>query len=283
MTAWPDPFADELIAAVTTFAREPSRQARADRQRVAGARAHGRRRGPAGRVRRRIRVRRAPRRPGERLRGGGPRHGHAARRRAGAGGLPRAGRALPGPPAAAARRRRRRASSRDSDAQRDGRRGDDRPRTRAPSGSDEILRDVREAVHSAGCCEGAARRHPGSSATPTSACSPSTTFVRAPTAPTRSSVDPGVARVPDAARRRARACALSCPRGRHAVIEQLQGRLHALGEELIGQVAIGQRPGQLQGADHQSEERERVGSGSLGVCGVQACRDIVGGGELLRR
>ena len=36
--------------------------------------------------------------------------------------------------AAAARRRRRRASSRDGDAQRDGRRGDDRPRTRAHPG-----------------------------------------------------------------------------------------------------------------------------------------------------
>ena len=83
-------------------------------------------------------------------------------------------------------------------------------------------------------------------------------------------------------RRRARACALpSRPRGRHAVIEQLQGRLHALGEELIGQVAIGQRPGQLQGADHESEERERVGSRCVGVLRLQAGRDVVGGGELL--
>ena len=69
-----------------------------------------------------------------------------ARRRAGAGGLPRAGRALPGPPRAAAWRRRRRASSRDGDvsamvgavmiA-----------RALGPTlGSDEILRDVRAAV-----------------------------------------------------------------------------------------------------------------------------------------
>ena len=84
-------------------------------------------------------------------------------------------------------------------------------------------------------------------------------------------------------RRRARACALSSrPRGR-AVVEQLQGRLHALGEELIGQVAVGQRPGQLQGADQQSEERERVGSRRVGVVRLQAGRDVVGGGEELRR
>ena len=45
-------------------------------------------------------------------------------------------------------------------------------------------------------------------------------------------------------RRRARAGALSSrPRGRPAVVEQLQGRFHTALEELIGQVAVGQRPG----------------------------------------
>jgi hypothetical protein len=52
---------------------------------------------------------------------------------------------------------------------------------------------------------------------------------------------------------------------RHPIVDQLQGRLDALGEELIGQVAVGQRPGQLQRADHESEERERVGSRRVGV------------------
>src|SRR5215204_5441036 len=66
----------------------------------------------------------------------------------------------------------------------------------------------------------------------------------------------------------------SCP-----VVEQLQGRLHALGEELIGQGAVGQRPGQLQGADQQAEEGERVGSRRVGVVRLQAGRDVVGGGE----
>jgi hypothetical protein len=47
----------------------------------------------------------------------------------------------------------------------------------------------------------------------------------------------------------------SCP-----IVEQLQGPLYAAGEELVGQVAGGQRSGELQGADHHSEDRERVGS-----------------------
>lgn len=55
----------------------------------------------------------------------------------------------------------------------------------------------------------------------------------------------------------------SCP-----VVEQPQGRFHAVGEELIGQVAVCQRPGELQGAEHQSKECERVGPSRLGVCRV---------------
>ena len=62
-------------------------------------------------------------------------------------------------------------------------------------------------------------------------------------------------------------------------MEQLQGRFHTALEELIGQVAVGQRPGQLQGADQQAEERERVGSRRVGVLRLQAGRDVVGGGE----
>jgi len=54
------------------------------------------------------------------------------------------------------------------------------------------------------------------------------------------------------------------------VVEQLQGGLHAPGEQLIGQVAVGQRPGELQGADHQPEDRERVLPSSPDVCRVQA-------------
>jgi hypothetical protein len=34
-----------------------------------------------------------------------------------------------------------------------------------------------------------------------------------------------------------------------------QGRLHAAGEELIGLLAVGQCPGEWQGADHQPEDR----------------------------
>jgi hypothetical protein len=49
------------------------------------------------------------------------------------------------------------------------------------------------------------------------------------------------------------------------VVQQFQRRLDSRREELIGQVAVAQRPRELQGADHQSEERERVDSSSLGV------------------
>ena len=62
----------------------------------------------------------------------------------------------------------------------------------------------------------------------------------------------------------------SCP-----VVQQLHGRLDAAGEELIGQVAVCERPGELQRAEHQSEERERVGSSRLGVCRVETRRDVV--------
>ena len=62
----------------------------------------------------------------------------------------------------------------------------------------------------------------------------------------------------------------SCP-----LVEQLQGRLHASGEELVGQVAVGQCPGELEGPDHQPEDRERVGPSRLDVCRVEARRDVV--------
>ena len=62
----------------------------------------------------------------------------------------------------------------------------------------------------------------------------------------------------------------SCP-----VVQQLHGRLDAPGEELIGQVTVCQRPGELQGAEHQSDEGERVGSSRLGVCRVETRRDVV--------
>jgi len=61
---------------------------------------------------------------------------------------------------------------------------------------------------------------------------------------------------------------------RRRVLKHLQRRLHALGEELIGQVAVCQRPGELQGADHQSE-RERIGLSRVGVWpgrGARRCR-----------
>jgi hypothetical protein len=48
---------------------------------------------------------------------------------------------------------------------------------------------------------------------------------------------------------------------------------------LIGQVAVVQRPGELERADQQAEERERVGSRRVGVLRLQASGDIVGGGE----
>jgi hypothetical protein len=51
--------------------------------------------------------------------------------------------------------------------------------------------------------------------------------------------------------------------------------LRAAGEELIGQVAVGQRPGDLQSADHESEDGERVGARRRDLCGVKARRDVV--------
>ena len=56
----------------------------------------------------------------------------------------------------------------------------------------------------------------------------------------------------------------SCP-----LVQQLHGRLDAMGEELIGQVTVCECPGELQGAEHQSEERERVGLSRAGVCRVE--------------
>ena len=59
------------------------------------------------------------------------------------------------------------------------------------------------------------------------------------------------------------------------VVQQLHGRLDAAGEELIGQVTVCQRPGELQRAEHQSEEGERVGLSRLGVVSgrdVTRCR-----------
>jgi hypothetical protein len=38
--------------------------------------------------------------------------------------------------------------------------------------------------------------------------------------------------------------------GSRPVVEQFQGRLDAAGEELVGEVAVCQRSGELQGADH---------------------------------
>ena len=83
----------------------------------------------------------------------------------------------------------------------------------------------------------------------------------------------GPARLPDERRplvppSAPRPVARRCQSASRPVLEQLQGCVHALGEELIGQVALCQRSGELQGADHQSEEREGVRSSSLGVCRV---------------
>ena len=62
----------------------------------------------------------------------------------------------------------------------------------------------------------------------------------------------------------------SCP-----VVQQLDGCLDTAGEELIGQVAVCEHPGELQRAEHQSEEGDRVGSIRLGVCRVETRRDVV--------
>ena len=131
---------DELIAEAVERALTDSESRLRD--------ATSRRRRSAGRVRRVLPLGRAPRRPGLRLRRGRPRHGHPARRRAGAGRLPLPGRPLPRPPPVAAGRRE------DDDTRREAtvtlsamigalmiaRALGPTPR------SDEILRDVREAV-----------------------------------------------------------------------------------------------------------------------------------------
>jgi hypothetical protein len=47
------------------------------------------------------------------------------------------------------------------------------------------------------------------------------------------------------------------------------------GEELIRQVTVCERSGELQRAEHQSEERERVGSSRHGAGRVETRRDVV--------
>src|SRR3954471_945298 len=59
------------------------------------------------------------------------------------------------------------------------------------------------------------------------------------------------------------------------VVEQPQRRLHTPRKELVGQVAVRQSPCELQSADHQSEHGERVRSGGLDACRVEACCDVV--------
>ena len=44
---------------------------------------------------------------------------------------------------------------------------------------------------------------------------------------------------------------------------------------MIGEVAVGQRPGELQSPDHQSEDRERVGSSGRDVGRVKPRGDVV--------
>src|SRR5690242_12096013 len=65
------------------------------------------------------------------------------------------------------------------------------------------------------------------------------------------------------------------------VVEQLQGCLRSMGEELIGEVAVGQRSGELEGTDQQAEDRERVGPSRLWVCRIDTRRDVVRGVEQL--
>src|SRR5215204_3848995 len=64
-----------------------------------------------------------------------------------------------------------------------------------------------------------------------------------------------------------------CQSASGPVVEQFQGRLDAAGEELVREVAVCQRSGELQGADRESEDRERVGSSRLGVCPAETRRD----------
>src|SRR5437660_570190 len=59
------------------------------------------------------------------------------------------------------------------------------------------------------------------------------------------------------------------------VVQHLEGRLRALIEKPVGEVAVGQCPGELQGADHLPEDRERVRPSGLDVGRVQARGDVV--------
>ena len=54
----------------------------------------------------------------------------------------------------------------------------------------------------------------------------------------------------------------------HARLFSSSWRLDAMGEDLIGQVSVCECLGELQGAEHQSEERDRVGLSRAGVCRV---------------
>src|SRR4051794_29459246 len=62
-----------------------------------------------------------------------------------------------------------------------------------------------------------------------------------------------------------------------AVVEQPQRGFHTTGEELIGPVAIRERPGELQGPEHETEQREHVGSRSLDIGRVEPRCDVVHG------
>lgn len=59
------------------------------------------------------------------------------------------------------------------------------------------------------------------------------------------------------------------------LVQHRQRRFRALIEKPIGEVAVGQCPGELQGADHEAEDRERVRPSGLDVCWVQARGDVV--------
>ena len=56
---------------------------------------------------------------------------------------------------------------------------------------------------------------------------------------------------------------------------QPQGCVDALGEELIGQLAVGQRSGELQRSDQQSEDHERFSSRRVGSSWVHPRRHVV--------
>src|SRR3954454_17731362 len=59
-----------------------------------------------------------------------------------------------------------------------------------------------------------------------------------------------------AGRRRTRNTWRACVATRSGpVVEQLQGRLDGAGQEMVGEVPIGERSRELQGADHHAEDR----------------------------